>query len=206
MANATIVMKLQGPSGPIEGECVVDGYEGYIDLDSWKWSLTYKDKDKLVPAGLSFSKSADRATVPMLDLLQRCKDAPSAVILIEEDSADSDFEVKLTLTKVRFQSYSLSGQVDDKSGSMKENWTVRPDKLRIDYRRHAGRASIPFEIDFPPGMEAKSTEERAEDEILEISPKLRPDRLQDLFKRMTDAVNNRQRKREREPAGAKPGE
>lgn len=202
MANATIVMKLQGPGGPIEGDCTVEGYEGFIDLESWDWSLTYKDK--LVPSGISFSKMSDRATIPMLELLQRCKEAPSAVILIEEDSADSDFEVKLTLTQVRFLTYSLTGEVDEKRGTMTENWTARPDKMRIDYRRHAGLASIPFEIEFDPRAQAKSPNELAEDEILEISPKLRPEGLQSLFKRMTDAVNARQRKRDREPPGAKP--
>jgi type VI protein secretion system component Hcp len=124
MANATIVMKLQGPGGPIEGECTVDGYEGFIVLESWNWTLTTKD-DKLVPSGISFNKVSDRATVAMLELLQTCKEAPSAVILVEEDSVDSDFEVKLTLSQVRILSFSLNGQVDEKSGSMEESWTVR---------------------------------------------------------------------------------
>jgi type VI protein secretion system component Hcp len=199
MASATLLLKLQGPSGQIKGESQVDGYEGHIVLESMSWTIEIKD-DKPTPSGISFSKFADRASVPMLQLLQSCKAAPSAEILIEEDSVDSELEVKFRLTQVRLMTYSLTGKVDEKSGSMEERWTARADKLRLDYRSYAGKVSIPFEIDFDPRAEAKSPEQANEDEVLEMAlKKVQPNRLDALIKRIQQA--DAKRKLEHKPAG-----
>jgi type VI protein secretion system component Hcp len=199
MASATLLMKLQGPSGKIVGESQVDGYEDYITLESLNWTLDIKD-DRATPSGISFTKLADRATVPMLQLLQSCKAAPTAEILVEEDSVDSELEVKFRLTQVRFVSYSLSGKVDEKSGSMEERWTARADKLRLDYRSYAGRVSIPFEIEYDPRADAKPPDQANEDEVMEMAlRKVQPNRLDALIKRIQQA--DQQRKLVHQPKG-----
>jgi type VI protein secretion system component Hcp len=200
MANATLLMNLQGPKGRIEGESTIEGYEGFIEIESLQWSLDVEGA-RPTPSALSFTKFTDRATVPMLELLRSCKDALSAEILVEEDSTDSDLELKLRLTKVRFTSCALSGKVDEKSGAMEERWSARADKLRMDYRSAAGRASIPFEVVFDPRVQAKSPQEKVEAEIIELAADLRAERLKPLFAKMEQAVA--QRKKEREAPGDK---
>jgi len=203
MANATVLMKLQGPLGPIDGESTVEGYERMIVLESWNWKLVNKD-DKATPTAISFTKMSDRATIPMLKLLQACEDAPSAEVLVEEDSADSKLELKLTLTNVRFLSLGLSGSVDEHAGAMEEQWTMRADKMRIDYRSFSGKKGIPFEVNSNPGDEAKSPEQITEDQILSLAAKLAENRLEPLFKRMKDTVALAQRKETRPAPGAQP--
>jgi type VI protein secretion system component Hcp len=202
MANATLLMKLQGPLGPIDGESTVEGYERMIVLEGWSWTLAIKD-DKPVPTGISFSKLSDRATIPMLKLLQACEDAPSAEVLIEEDSVDSKLELKLTLTNVRFVSFALTGRVDDKSGSMEERWTMRPDNMRIDYRSFSGKQGIRFDVDFDPGADSRSPEQLNEDQIVSLAAKLAENRLEPLFKRIKDTVTLAQRKETRSPPGTR---
>jgi type VI protein secretion system component Hcp len=198
MANATLLMKLQGPLGPIDGESTVEGYERMIVLESWNWKLVVKD-DKASASGLSFTKMSDRATIPMLKLLQACEDAPSAEILVEEDSVDSKLELKLTLTNVRFINFSLTGSVDEHAGAMTEQWTLRADKMRIDYRSANGRQGVPFTVLSNPGDEAKSPEQIEEDKIVELAAKVAENRLEPLFKRIKDTIEMAKRKETRAP-------
>lgn len=190
MANATIVMKLQGPLGPIEGECTIEGYEKYITLDNWSWSLKITD-DKPHSTTVRFSKVSDRSSVPMMKLLYAGELAPSAVILVEEDSADSAFEVKLTLTNVQFASFSLSGVVDDKSGSMKERWEVRADHVEVDYRGHAEKGSHHFSVESDPSLQSTSPGEKVEEKILELALKLREDQFDEMVPRLKKAIQQR---------------
>jgi type VI protein secretion system component Hcp len=199
MANATVLMKLQGPLGPIDGESTVEGYERMIVLESWNWKLTVED-DHAKPSGLSFTKMSDRATIPMLKLLQACEDAPSAEILVEEDSVDSKLELKLTLTNVRFLNFSLTGSVDEHSGEMEEQWTVRADNMRIDYRSVRGVQGNPFTIAPNPGDEAKSPQQLEEDKIVQlVSTKIAENRIEPLFKRIKDTIEMAKRRETRAP-------
>jgi hypothetical protein len=201
MANATVVMKLEGPIGPIDGECTVDGYERYIVLENWSWTLNEKDK-KFVPGGISFSKVSDRSTVPMLKLLQACEDAPSAEILVEEDSVDSKLELRLKLINVRFTKYTLSSNLDDKSGTLNENWTVRADEAQLTYRSHGGKKVGPFKVFWDPNAEATSPEDVVEDEIVGmVVKKVREERLKPLLARIEK--DYAKRKTERAPQGDK---
>jgi len=190
MANATIVMKLQGPLGPIDGECNVEGYEKFIDLDDWSWTLKIAN-DKPNPTTIRFSKPSDRSSIPMLKLLYAGELAPSAVILVEEDSADSAFEVRLTLTNVQFTSFSLNGKVDEKKGSMQERWEVRADDIAIVYRAHAEKGDHKFKVKSDPSQESTSPGDKVEEKILELALKLREDQFDQMVPRLKKAIQQR---------------
>lgn len=204
-APATIVMKLTGPVGMIEGECVVEGYEKRIVIEDWKWNLN-ASKDKLKPSQFSLSKLSDRASVPMLKVLQACEVCPTVEVLVEEDAMDSHLELKIILTDARILSFKLSGKVDDKGGTLEEDWEFSYEKIKFEYRSYGSKQAkpktVPFEIEGDPqGMESPGS---VEDKILKLVPEVKPDRLKELFKQMeTASQQHAQRKLERTATGDK---
>lgn len=127
--NSRIFMKLTSPSaGHIKGECSVDAYEEWIELDSWDWSLgRAKEEDAIPePSVLSVTKLMDRSSTAMLQAMLKGEKL-GAQIFVDDASVDLLFELEIVLEELTFKDYSFSTSISDKGATVDETWA-------FDYR------------------------------------------------------------------------
>lgn len=127
MSNSSVFMRLtkQG-GGAVDGECEVDGYEDWIELDDWSWGVAFQQqeddgKDQAVPTKFSFNKAPDRSSTVLMSHLNTSKPFAKADIRLV-DWKHSRFELRAELTNLRMVSLSFSGQLADASADLDEHW------------------------------------------------------------------------------------
>ena len=150
----------------IKGDAVATGFTDQIEIDNWDWGVARKASDSMKgsydtgtenqvePSVFTFSKSMDRASMPMLasaaaaDLLQ-------AVITLKDSSMDNDFQLVITMTKVGICDYDMNAQNEAKSGSVEEKWTFDYETISFNYVPVTSKGGIAFQLTRPPGSDTK---------------------------------------------------
>ena len=137
--NSRIFLQLTSPSsGKIKGECSVDEYEDWIELDSWNWSLgRAKNEDATPePSLLSFSKLMDRSTTAMLKAMLSGEQL-RAKLAVDDGSVDVLFELTVMLEHVTVREYTFNTQVGEKGATVDEEWVLDYRWITFEYQADA---------------------------------------------------------------------
>lgn len=132
---AKLFMKVTGArSGEIKGGAEDEEFKGQIELAAWNWALGKADSETggVEPSVFSFSKTMDRASTSLLGAMASGEEL--AVVVSLEEASDSEFELVLTLSKVRVIDYTMSATNDTASGRVTEEWVFNYNAIRFDYK------------------------------------------------------------------------
>ncbi len=181
MAETSLLfMKLSGAkTGLIEGQAELAEHKNWIELDNWTWGLEPKaDDDSIEPAIFCFSKLMDAASPTMLKAMGS-GDELSATIVIEDGSL-SMFELTIHLQKARITKYDLVSKVEDKRGSITEEWEFDYETIVLEYRPDARSAPSIVRMRRPPGAATESSQKKTK-EIIELARGLDMETLDDIW-------------------------
>jgi type VI protein secretion system component Hcp len=132
MADAILVMKLDGPNGTVAGECHMERFKDWIVLESWRWSIN-SGEDDVRPGAISITKECDRASPTMMQLLDTQKPCPRVEIMLWEGSEDSNLELSIVLTNVHLLNLRVTLKNEEKGGSVDESWDIEYSKIQFKY-------------------------------------------------------------------------
>lgn len=132
MADAILVMKLDGPNGAVAGESRMERFQDWIVLEGWRWSINAAE-DELRPGAISITKECDRASPTMMQLLDSAEVCPRVELMLWEGSEDSNLELQVVLTNVRFINLRVSVKNEEKGGSVDETWDLDYSKVQFKY-------------------------------------------------------------------------
>ena len=127
--NSRIFMHLTSPSTDwIKGECTVDEYEEWIELDSWDWNLGRAKTEDAVPEPslLSVSKLMDRSSTAMLAAMLKGEKL-KAKLVVDDGSVDMLFELSMELEDLAIKDYNVQTSINEKGATVDEDWV-------FDYR------------------------------------------------------------------------
>ncbi|MBV8503121.1 MAG: type VI secretion system tube protein Hcp [Paucibacter sp.] len=127
--NSRIFMHLTSPSaGVIKGECTVDEYEEWIELDTWDWNLGRAKVEDAVPEPslLSVSKLMDKSTTAMLTAMLKGEPL-KATLTVDDGSVDMLFELSIEIEGLTIKDYNVQTAISDKGATVDEDWV-------FDYR------------------------------------------------------------------------
>lgn len=151
--NSRIFLKLTSPkSGQVKGECTVDGYEDWIELDSWDWRLNRAKEEDAVPepSVLAVTKLMDRSTTAMLTAML-AGEKLTAEIVVDDASEDLPFELKIELKDLTITDYKFGTQIGEKGGTVDEDWTFDYSKITFHHQGHDGSGTRSAPLERLPG-------------------------------------------------------
>lgn len=160
--TAKLYMRLTAPGDvAIKGECEIEGHEGEIEIDDWRWNLgTSSENGDPEPSTLAFGKLMCRATPAMLKALASLNEGQAdplkAVISLADhgqlgSTGKPLFEMTMTLERVTVLEYTVRLRTEEAGASVEEDWVFNYETMRIDYRSayHPGTSTVTFLR--PPG-------------------------------------------------------
>jgi type VI protein secretion system component Hcp len=126
---------------PVKGDAQVAGFEGQVELWDWSWGAQLASATKgpgvetrnIEANSIAICKSHDRATTPMLSLLQSGETCDKAVLYLGQTLGRSQ-QVTITLKGVRLMAVKFNLVNDDKEVYVDEDWTVEYDELSITHK------------------------------------------------------------------------
>jgi type VI protein secretion system component Hcp len=144
--NSRIFMHLTSPSTNevIEGECTVDEYEKWIELDSWEWKLGRAKAEDAVPEPemLTVTKLMDKSSTAMLAAMLKGEKL-KAKLVVDDGSVDMLFELSVEIEELTIKDYDCQTSISEKGATVDETWV-------FDYR------SITFKHQIDPKSGTKT--------------------------------------------------
>lgn len=163
----------------INGEAVVTEFKNQIELEDWNWNLGRDKSDgslartavaargaeqlgSVTPSPLAISKYMDRSTPSILSAMV-ADELLTAQITLEE-AADVEFALVIDLSNVRVLNYEVDGDVEDKSGQVKERWTLNYEEIKFHYSLpgQQGKATVELMRDPDASTDMPDTPDLAE--------------------------------------------
>jgi type VI protein secretion system component Hcp len=142
MQSVDIYMDLRRSGNePVKGDAETAGFEGQIELWDWSWGAQLAsattgagvDARNVEANSISICKSQDRATTPMLSLLQSGETCDKAVLYLGQTLGRAQ-QVTISLKGVRLMAVKFNLVNDDKEVYVDEDWTVEYDELTITHK------------------------------------------------------------------------
>jgi len=209
-AVASVHMKIEGPKGEIRGESRVKGFDGWIELDDWNWSVGFKEPDaagaqgkatgnrneEAVPSVLTFSKLMDCATTGMLSAM--AKGEALTVTLSMVEASDEPFRLDILLENARLTEYDADFKSEEKSASIEESWGL--DYRTVNFAYALGKKAGPQAVLKRPAWAPldKPKGDGLEEEISKLTQNVAPDQLPALWKKV-EALHAQKRLSPKEP-------
>lgn len=153
----------------IAGESEAEGFEGQIELDSWGWELNRKeaegseagdgewakeDGSEVQPSLFSFNKRTDKSTTMMLNHLQTGKFLTAVITMTDAarygGKVEWNFDLVITLTKVRVCEFGIDGDVNDDSAELTEEWTFSYQEIDFSYKASGMKGRIMTKLNRSP--------------------------------------------------------
>ena len=195
-------MKVTGAkSGEIKGGAEDEEFKDQIELEDWNWTLgkAQSEAGGVEPSVFSFSKTMDRSSTSLLGAMASGEEL--AVVVSLEEASDSEFELVLTLSKVRVIDYSMSAKNDKASGEVTEEWVFNYNAIRFDYKPTPREGKMTAVLTRTADARTASPPS-TEDEILGLARRLNPRQLKDLWPRVEAQAGQPAAVPEKVPAGA----
>lgn len=167
--NSRIFLKLTSTkTGVIKGECSVDEFEDWIELDSWNWTMARaKDEDAVgEPSQLTISKIMDRSTTAMLKAMDDGEQL-RAHMVVDDASVDLQFELELSLEHVTIKDYKLTTQITEKGATVDEEWTLDYRWITFDFKPDAKSGVRSVKLTRPLGATSGKAEKK-DDELKKL--------------------------------------
>lgn len=182
-------MKLTGASsGEIKGGSDDAGFEDQIELEDWNWTLgkSSGEEKTVEPSTFTFSKLLDPATTAMLSAM--CSGEELKAVISLEESSESEFELVVTLEKVRVVNYSLNARSEKDSGEISEDWAFSYTTIHFDYKPSAKEGKLSARLS-RAATASHAAPARIQEQILERAGELEPHELRELARRIEDLIN-----------------
>jgi type VI secretion system secreted protein Hcp len=134
--SVDILLKMDG----IDGESVIYGHEGEIDVLAWSWGATQSGSmhvgggsgaGRVSVQNLSLTKYVDKASI---DLLRACftgTHVPEAILTVRKSGKDALDYMEITMSPVLVTSVSTGGSSGDER--LTENVTLNFAKVKVSY-------------------------------------------------------------------------
>ena len=131
-----ILLEISG----VEGESVIAGHEGKIDLVNWNWNLNQSGSMHIGGGGgagkvdvgdIMITKYVDKSTP---DLIRACCNGnhfDEAILLVRKAGTEPLDYMRITMTKVMITNYSADGAAG--GDSLMENLALNFAKCQVDY-------------------------------------------------------------------------
>jgi len=164
--NSRIFMHLTSPStGWIKGECTVDEYEEWIELDSWSWNLGRAKNEAVVgePSLLSITKLMDKSTTAMLAAMSKGEKL-HAMLAVDDASVDMMFELTVELVDLTIKEYDVQTAISDKGATVDEDWVFDYRTITFKHRPDLKSGTKIAKLERPQGAstEVPGTAKKAE--------------------------------------------
>lgn len=139
MEFAEIYMSLNRGGVAVGGDAQASGHEGEIELFDWGWGLSLEEQSP--EAGteaeaqgtlVAFSKPVDRASVPMMSILQSGEVCSQATLTMRQRTK-KPVTIKMILKNVRLTHYDLEVECDDNEVTLSEDWKMSYETVDIQY-------------------------------------------------------------------------
>ncbi|HSI61231.1 MAG TPA: type VI secretion system tube protein Hcp [Ideonella sp.] len=197
MGTLNLFMNLRAEGDrPVKGECEVEGFEGWIEIDDWSWAIDMEHQkgrqSNAIPTLLEFSKAPDRSSTRMMSALISGKPFEVATICLV-DATDTKMQLEVNLAEVRVMEYSLSGRDGEHAATLDESWTLDYRAMTFEYRMPSKQGAWLAEVVRPPGAEAKKAEKLSSGEEGDKKPgTLDSEAMQAAFVKMQEEMKRMQ--------------
>ena len=151
--NSRIFMHLTSPStGWIKGECTVDEYEEWIELDTWSWNLGRAKVEDAVaePSLLSITKLMDRSTTAMLAAMLKGEKL-KAKLAVDDGSVDMLFELSVEIEDLTIKDYNIQTAVSEKGATVDEDWVFDYRTITFKHQIDARSGTKTVKLERPQG-------------------------------------------------------
>ncbi len=138
--NSRIFMHLTSPStGWIKGECTVDEYENWIELDSWDWKLLRKKDEDAIPEPslLTVTKLMDKASTAMFAAMLK-SEMLQAKLVVDDGSVDLMFELSIELENLTIKKCDIQTSISDKGATVDEDWDFNYEYIKFNHKLAGG--------------------------------------------------------------------
>jgi type VI secretion system secreted protein Hcp len=131
-----ILLKIDG----VEGESVISGHEGEIDILSWSWGMSQSGtmhngggggSGRVNIQDISFTKTVDKTSPNLIRACCNGEHFPEAVLLVRKAGKDPLDYFKVTMSPVLVTSVSTGGSGGD--DRLTENVSINFAKMQIGY-------------------------------------------------------------------------
>ncbi|MDY0745967.1 type VI secretion system tube protein Hcp [Paucibacter sp. R3-3] len=137
-----LYLKLTAGGAEVPGEATDADYLGQIVLSSMKWNIARaketegRDRGRPEPGELDFSKLMDKSSTPMMEHMKVAKELVAVLTL--DSHTDSKIKLLITLTGARLTGFKIDASDSEKSGEIKEDWSLTYSKLTLQYTSELG--------------------------------------------------------------------
>lgn len=162
MGSINLYMDLRAEGDrQVKGDCEVEGFEGWIEIDDWSWALDMEHvkgrQSNAIPTLLEFSKAPDRSSTRLMSALVSGKPFEQATICLV-DATDTHLQLRVSLAELRVMECGLSGRDGDRAATLDESWTFDYRQIAFEYHMPSKKGAWLAEVYRPPGTEARKAD------------------------------------------------